>query len=207
MTPTLVGKQDVEILEVTGPRQLAVRPLSFSRHYERLQQQLRDEAQHLEKLIRVEPQQGCALYFENCWHRAMVEVSNNTSVEVRLVDLGRKTIASVDKLKKLPNHFLEDHAYCLLCHLPGCVDDDGSILETQLAGRKRVSLHRRGAPEMKGGAWSLPVEISWQEPLYFDPVGPPVHRTIFLSQRVSHAMRVRGDHTLDSTLSLSEGET
>ena len=131
MTPTLVGKQDVEILEVTGPRQLAVRPLSFSRHYERLQQQLRDEAQHLEKLIRVEPQQGCALYFENCWHRAMVEVSNNTSVEVRLVDLGRKTIASVDKLKKLPNHFLEDHAYCLLCHLPGCVDDDGSILETR----------------------------------------------------------------------------
>ena len=106
MTPTLVGKQDVEILEVTGPRQLAVRPLSFSRHYERLQKQLRDEAQHLEKLIRVEPHQDCALYFENCWHRAMVEVSNNSSVEVRLVDLGRKTTASVDKLKKLP--------YCVL---------------------------------------------------------------------------------------------
>ena len=206
MTPTLVGNQDVEILVVTGPRQLAVRPLSFSRHYVRLQKRLRDEAQHLEKLIRVEPHQGCALYFENCWHRAMVEASNNTSVEVRLVDLGRKTTASVDKLKKLPDHLLEDHAYSLLCHLPGCVDD-GSILETQLAGRKRVSLLRRGAPEMKDGAWSLPVEISWQEPLYFDPVGPSVQRTIFLSQRVSHAMRVRGDHTLDSTLSLSEGET
>ena len=52
MTAHLVGEQEVEILEVVGPGQLAVRPLSFSSHYDRLQNQLQQSSQELEKLSR-----------------------------------------------------------------------------------------------------------------------------------------------------------
>ena len=52
MTAHLVGEQEVEILGVVGPGQLAVRRLAFSSHYDRLQNQLQQSSQELEKLSR-----------------------------------------------------------------------------------------------------------------------------------------------------------
>ena len=110
---------------------------------------------------------------------------------------------NLEALRELPGHLLQEHAYCVLCHLPGCSDVDDKILEVELESPKTVSLHRRGVPEMKDGVWSLPVEICWEEPKYDDPVGPPVQQQVFLSQRI-HAVRVQGESTLDTTKSEEE---
>ena len=110
-----------------------------------------------------------------------------------------------DAVRKLPDHFLQEHAYCVLCHLRGCSDLDDNILEIELGRRRYVSIHRRGVPEMRDGTWSLPVEICWKEEIYHDPVGLPVQQTVFLSQRILHRMRVQGESsTLDTTKSEEE---
>ena len=74
MTAQLVGEQEVEILGVVGPGQLAVRPLSFSPHYDRLQRKLQEASQQLEKLSQPNVNQSCAVRHENSWHRGLVEV-------------------------------------------------------------------------------------------------------------------------------------
>ena len=200
----LVGEQAVEILGVVGPDQLVVRPLSFSSHYDRLQKHLGEVSKNMEKLLQPKVNQSCAVLYENRWHRGLVEVIERLTCQVRFVDLWRKSYVNFDALRKLPDHFLQEHAYCLPCHLPGCSDMDDKILEVELGSRKKVSLHRRGVPEMKAGVWSMPVEICWEEEKYVDPVGLPVQQTVFLSQRMLHTMRVQGESTLDTTKSEEE---
>ena len=98
---------------------------------------------------------------------------------------------NIDALRELPDHLLQEHAYCVLCHLPGCSDVIEDIIKVELDGLTTVSLHRRGVPETIDGVWSLPVEICWQEPNYDGWVawiGPPVKQQVFLSQRVRHLL-------------------
>ena len=204
MTAHLVGEQEVEILGVVGPGQLAVRPLSFASHYDRLQNQLQQASQELEKLSRPNLNQSCAVYCEDRWHRGLVEVVETRTCRVRFVDLGRSKNVSFEALRELPDQFLQEHAYCVLCHLTGCSDVDEKILEVELGGLTTMSLHRRGVPEIKDGVWSLPVEMSWEEETYDDPVGPPVLKQVFLTQRILHTMRVQGETTLDTTKSEEE---
>ena len=112
-----------------------------------------------------------------------------------------------EALRELPDQFLQEHAYCVLCHLTGCDAVDDSYLEVELGSLATVSLHRRGAPEIKHGVWSLPVEISWEEESYDDPVGLPVLKQVFLTQRILHRVRVRGESTLDTTKSEEENKS
>ena len=207
MTAHLIGEQEVEILGAVGPGQLAVRPLSFSAHYDRLQEKMQEVSLQLEKLSRPNVNQSCAVRDENGWHRVLVEEIEieRRTCRVRFVDLGRRRTVNFDALMELPDHLLHEHAYCVLCHLPGCSGVDDKILEVELESRKTVSLHRRGVPEMKDGVWSLPVEICWQEDKYEDPVGPPVQQQVFLSQRIfHHTRRGQGENTLDTTKSEEE---
>ena len=201
MTALLVGDLKVEILRVVGSDQLAVRPLLFSQHYRRIQEKLQREGRELKILSRPSVNQSCAVLHESRWHRGLVKAIERQTCRVNLVDLGRMENVCLENLRELPEHFLQEHAYCILCHLPGCSDVDGNILETHLGDRKMVRLHRRGAPEMKCGAWSLPVEISWEKEIHPDPVGPPEKRTVFLSQQMLHTMRVQAETTLDTTSS------
>lgn len=207
MTAHLVGEQEVEILGVVGPAQLAVRPLSFASHYDRLQKQLQKISGQLKKLSQPNVNQSCAVSYEKSWHRGLVEVIEGETCRVKLVDLGRRRNVNVDTLKELPDCLLQEHAYCAFCHLPGCSDVDKKILEAEVESLKMVvqtvSLHRRGVPEMKDGVWSLPVEICWDEPKYDNPVGPPAQQQVFLSQRI-HMLRVQGESTLDTTKSEEE---
>ena len=206
MTAQLVGEQEVEILAVIGPGQLAVRPLSFSDHYDRLQKQLQEAGRQLEKLSQPNVNQICVVRHENSWHRGLVEMIERETCRVKFIDLGRRRNVNIDALRELPDHLLQEHAYCVLCHLPGCSDVDNTILDNLvLEIPKTVSLHRRGVPEKKDGVWSLPVEICWEEPKYYDPVGPPVQQQVFLSQRI-HTARAQGEstRTLDTTKSEEE---
>ena len=104
MTAHLIGEQDVEILGVVGANQLAVRPLSFLPHYDRLQKQLEEVSQELKKLSRPNVNQSCAVLHENRWHRGLVEVIERLTCRVRLVDLGRRRNVKVDELRELPDH-------------------------------------------------------------------------------------------------------
>ena len=109
---------------------------------------------------------------------------------VRLVDLGVRKLLPVEEVTSLAEELREEHAYSFLCHLPGCEGVEERVLEEVLEGRKAVFLHRRGSPELRAGAWSMPVELSWKEEDFMDPVGPPASRTVFLSQRLLSAKRV-----------------
>ena len=117
MTAQLVGEQEVEILAVIGPGQLAVRPLSFSDHYDRLQKQLQEAGRQLEKLSQPIVNQICVVRHENSWHRGLVEVIDRETCRVKFVDLGRRRNVNIDALRELPDHLLQEHAYCVLCHL------------------------------------------------------------------------------------------
>ena len=201
MTALLAGELKVELLRVVGSDQLAVRPLHFSHHYQRLQEKLQREGHELKILSLPSVNQSCAVLSENRWRRGLVEATEEQTCRVRLVDLGRIENVCLENLRELPEHFLQEHAYCILCHLPGCSDADGNMLEIELGDQKMVTLHRRGVPEMKCGAWSLPVEICWEKEIHCDPVGLPVKRTVFLSQQMIHKMRVQAETTLDTTKS------
>ena len=61
MTALLVGDLKVEILGVVGSDQLAVRPLLFSQHYQRLQEKLQREGNELKILSLPSVNQSCAV--------------------------------------------------------------------------------------------------------------------------------------------------
>ena len=132
MTALLVGDLKVEILRVVGSDQLAVRPLLFSQHYQRLQEKLQREGRELKILSRPSVDQSCAVLHESRWHRGLVKAIERQTCRVNLVDLGRMENVCLENLRELPEHFLQEHAYCILCHLPGCSDVDGNLLETNL---------------------------------------------------------------------------
>ena len=132
----------------------------------------------------------CSARVGGCWYRGLVEGVSQGGLLVRLVDLGVRRLLPVEEVTSLAEELREEHAYSFLCHLPGCEGVEERVLEEVLEGRKVVFLHRRGRPELRAGAWSMPVELSWKEEDFMDPVGPPASRTVFLSQGLLRARRV-----------------
>ena len=109
MTSLLTEELKVEILRVVDSDQLAVRPLPFSRHYRRLQEK---EGHELKILSRPSVNQSCAVFHENRWFRGLVEAIERRTCRVRHVDLGRIENVCHETLMQLPEHFLQEHAYC-----------------------------------------------------------------------------------------------
>ena len=112
MTALLTRELRVEILRVVGSDQLAVRPLPFSHHYQRLKEKLQKEGHKLKIMSRPSVNQSCAVFHENRWFRGLVEAIERRTCRVRHVDLGRIENVCHETLMQLPEHFLQEHAYC-----------------------------------------------------------------------------------------------
>jgi hypothetical protein len=184
MVARVSGPQEAEVLSVEPAGGLQVRLAAATDPFQRLQAELGRRGAELPRLRELAAGQCCAALWRAAWTRGLLEGEEAGGWRVRLVDLGRREVLGPGALRELPEELAAGHAHCFPCHLPGCGAVGQAAVERALAGLSSVTLIRRGAPELRAGAWSLPVELSWQEADCRGPVVPAATRPVFLSQRL-----------------------
>jgi len=194
---------DVNVLNITSPACISVRPLLWEKAAYELQEKLSCHYNavvpaHYCCLAKANPNPGtvCVAKCGTAWYRAVVvmqEKEGNT-VRVRLVDQGRLATTDMVNILPLAPQFLSSPSFSITCHLHGLQpwigtewQDDLLMEMTSFLPHSRVvTLLKRGAPvQTSSGQHSLPVDLTWEEVTRSDPFLPNMVKEFSLTELCS----------------------